>query len=114
MDTKTVICKPFVVEATEITEENLEEVASIMGSTVEQLEDGTRYIFVNRRVVPNVSRVFPGFYMTKMGDNIHCYTKKLYNQKFYDWSEEAQAWIDFMNGKKPPKEEAEVIEGFGE
>jgi hypothetical protein len=77
----TYIRKPFVVEAVEITEENINEVAEFVG-TVRKKEDGTSYIQVDRRLIPNVYRVYPGFYMTRMGDNIRCYSAKIFTEQF--------------------------------
>lgn len=74
--------KPFTVEAVEITEENLEELAVHIGTIKTREEDGVKYIHVDRRLVPNVFRVFPGFFMTKMGDNIRCYSPRTFKEQF--------------------------------
>lgn len=81
MEFNTYVRKPFVVEAVEITEENIEEVAEFVG-TIRHKEDGTKYIFVDRRLVPNLFRVYPGFFMTRMGDNVRCYSPKIFNDQF--------------------------------
>lgn len=73
--------KPFVVEAIEITTENITEIADFIGILREK-EDGTPFISVDRRLIPNVYRVFPGFWMTRMGDNIRCYSKKIFLEQF--------------------------------
>jgi hypothetical protein len=73
--------KPFVVEAVEITEENIEQVAEFVG-TVRKKDDGTSFIQVDRRLIPNVYRVYPGFFMTKMGDNVRCYSPKIFRDQF--------------------------------
>lgn len=96
IDFKTYVRKPFVVEAVEITEENLDEVAPLIGE-VRKKEDGSRYIFVDRRLVPNVFRVYPGFFMTKMGDNIRCYSRRVFLDQFVVMQPEIKQWVDFMN-----------------
>jgi hypothetical protein len=73
--------KPFTVEAIEITEENIFQLAEFIG-TVRKKEDGTSYIHVDKRLVPNVFRVYPGFFMTRMGENIRCYSPKIFNDQF--------------------------------
>lgn len=73
--------KPFVVEAVEITEENLFEIAKFVG-TVRKMGDGKSFIQVDRRLVPNIDRVYPGFFLTRMGDNIRCYSPKIFKQQF--------------------------------
>jgi len=91
--------KPFVVEAVEVTEENLEEVAKFVGEVREKQGSG-RYIQVDRRIVPNVYRVYPGFFMTRMGDHIRCYNPKIFHEQFVEGNPEIIAWVDFMHGKK--------------
>jgi hypothetical protein len=73
--------KPFDVEAVQITKENIEEVARFIG-TVEHKEDGTPYIFVDRRILPQLHRVYPGFWMTKMGDQIRCFSGRIFDEQF--------------------------------
>jgi len=97
METTTFVRKPFVVEAIEITTENIEEVAKHVGDLKEK-EDGTPYILVDRRLVPNVFRVYPGFFMTKMGENIRCYSRKVFTDQFMEKDETIQPWLDFLEG----------------
>lgn len=97
MEFTTYVRKPFVVEAIEITTENIEDVAKYVGDLKEK-EDGTPYILVDRRLVPNVFRVYPGFYMTKMGENIRCYSKKVFTDQFVQKDDSMQAWMDFLEG----------------
>jgi hypothetical protein len=75
------IRKPFPVEAIEITEENINEMARFVG-TVEKKEDGTSFIEVDRRLIPNLYRVYPGFFMVKMGNNMRCYSPKIFKKQF--------------------------------
>lgn len=96
--------KPFVVEAIEITEENIEDVAEFIG-TLRKKDDGTPYIQVDRRLIPNVFRVFPGFWMTRMGGNIRCYSKRIFTDQFTKITPEVKEWVEFMT-----KEEAEKID----
>lgn len=93
--------KPFVVQAVEITEDNIMEVAKSVG-TICTKEDGTTYIQVDRRFIPNVDRVYVGFWMTKMGGNIRCYSARVFNQQFTSVTPEIKEWIGFMNSKDAP------------
>jgi hypothetical protein len=81
MELKTFVRKPFSVEAIEITEDNIAELAPLIGALKEK-EDGTPYIQVDRKKVPNIYRVFPGFWMTKMDKNIRCYSNKIFHEQF--------------------------------
>ena len=88
--------RPFVVEAVEVTTDNIAEVAKFVGE-IEKLDDGSVFIRVDRRLVPNVFRVFPGYYMTRMGDHIRCYSRKVFIEQFAELTEEIEPWIGFLN-----------------
>ncbi len=95
MQFTTFVRKPFVVDAVEVTTENIAEVAKYVGDLREK-EDGTPYILVDRRLVPNVFRVYPGFFMTKMGENVRCYSRKIFKEQFMVQTDEIKPWVDFM------------------
>ncbi len=95
MEFNEYVRKPFLVEAVEVTEENIGEVAKYVGELREK-DDGTPFIYVDRRLVPNIFRVYPGFFMTRMGDHIRCYSRKVFNEQFSESSPEIVAWVDFM------------------
>lgn len=101
MEFSQFVRKPFVVEAVEITVENIAEVAEYVGE-VRHKEDGSPYIYVNRRLVPNVYRVYPGFYMTRMGDHIRCYTRKIFNEQFVVAEPNIITWVEWLNGDETP------------
>jgi len=42
--------------------------------------------------------------MTKMGDNIRCYSERIFNEQFIAIEPETQSWVDFLN-----KEEDESV-----
>lgn len=73
--------KPFQVEAVLITDENIEQLSTQIGE-LKVKPDGTKYIQVNRRLVPSVFRVYTGWWMTKMGDNIRCYSPAVFEEQF--------------------------------
>lgn len=118
MESAKYVRKPFIVEATEVTEENIAEIATLVG-TLKEKEDGTPYIQVNRNVVPGVYRVYPGFWMTRLGDNIRCYAKKIFSDQFCENTEDIEQWINYINETdvteiEPVDEEApepEVVSG---
>jgi hypothetical protein len=96
---KDFVRKPFVVEAVEITAENIEEIAKIIGE-IEEKEDGTLSIKVDRRLMPNLFRVEIGFYMTRMGDHVRCYNRKVFFRQFATMTPEIKTWVDFMSKTK--------------
>lgn len=88
--------KPFVVEAVEVTTENMEEIAKYVGE-VREKEDGSPFILVDRRLIPNVFRVYPGYWLTRMGDRTRCYSRKIFLEQFVESHPDIIAWVDFMN-----------------
>lgn len=101
MDTVSYVRKPFTVEAVEVTTENIAEIAEIVG-TLRQKDNGTPYIQVDRRLVPNIFRVYPGFWMTRMGDNIRCYSKRIFKEQFVPSTPDIESWVQFLNEKPVP------------
>src|SRR6476469_3823892 len=91
MQFTTFVRKPFVVEAVEVTADNIAEVAKYVGDLREE-DDGTQYILVDRRLVPNIARVYTGFYMTKMGKNVRCYSRKIFRDQFIEEDENVKPW----------------------
>lgn len=73
--------KPFVVNAVQITPENMAEAAKFIGDLREK-EDGTPYILVDPRLVPTIERVYAGYWMTVIGDNVRCYRERLFEMQF--------------------------------
>lgn len=96
MDFTTFVRKPFAVDVVEVTEENIAEIAELVG-TLKKKDDGTSYVHVDRRLVPNIWKVFPGFFMTKMGDNVRCYSKQVFNKQFMESTPEIETWIKYMD-----------------
>ena len=100
MQFTTFVRKPFVVEAVEVTKDNIADVAKYVGDLREK-EDGTPYILVDKRLVrnaPDFFRVYPGFFMTKMGENVRCYSRRIFKEQFTEQSDEMKPWIEFMTG----------------
>lgn len=95
MDFSTYVRKPFTVQAVLITEDNIDEVAKDVGDI--RYEDGVKYILVDRRLVRDVARVYVGFYMTRMGRNVRCYSKKAFHDQFIEPTTEMLEWVEFMN-----------------
>lgn len=96
MDFATFVRKPFIVEAVEITEENIAEVAEHVGKLKEN-EDGSHFISVNRLLFPSLYNVYPGFWMTKMGDNVRCYSKAVFKKQFIENDPDIETWIKNIN-----------------
>lgn len=90
--------KPFVVEAIEITPENIEEIAKFVG-TLHSGENGTKYITPNQHLVPNANfSVYPGFYMTRMNGHIRLYSRKIFRKRFVEQTAEKKEIVDILVG----------------
>jgi len=86
---------PFSVEALIITEENIDEVAKLVGTV--KTKNDEKYIALDRRVVPNISRAFIGWYLTRLGDNLRCYSPKVFMEQFEPMPDTMIVHFDFNN-----------------
>jgi hypothetical protein len=73
--------KPFTVEAVQITEENIDALGPLVGS-VKTSGEGEKFITLDRRIVPNVRRAYVGWWITRMNDNLRCYSPKIFEEQF--------------------------------
>lgn len=97
--------KMFVVEAIEITEENIDYVASFIGDVVE-LPDGSSYIEVDRKLAPGISRAYVGNYVTKVGNRHRVYNEEMFHNLYTRNTGDIQQWIDWLNKRQEPGESA--------
>ena len=91
---------PFSVEATLITDENMEEVAQLVGEV--KTKNDERYIAINRRIVPNVGRAFAGWYLTRLGDNLRCYSPKVFKEQFMPMPPQQPVCFAFPEDESSP------------
>lgn len=110
MNFQTFTRKPFVVEAVEITEENIEDVAKMIGVEGEVREkDGAKYIVIDKRIVPNIHRASVGWWLTRMGDNLRCYSPKIFTDQF-ELASDAVAYKFKMTMPEHPLEPANPLD----
>lgn len=86
---------PFVVEAVMVTMDNIEELAPQLGD-LRYNEDKVPYILADNRLVPNVRRIFLGFYITKMDGKLRAYGKKLFREQFVQHNDALRGWMDYI------------------
>lgn len=96
MEFKNFVRKPFRVDAVEITADNIEEAAKDIGTICEE-DNGSKYILVDRRLVPNVYKVTPGFWMTRMGKNIRCFPGFIFESQFVGVTPEIEEFLTNLN-----------------
>ena len=87
MEFTTFVRRPFEVEAVLITDENIAEIAEMIGALKTNDKDGSLYIALDRRLVPNMTRAYVGWWMTQLGDNYRCYSAKAFKEQFMPASE---------------------------
>lgn len=93
---------PFQVKAVRITEENIDEVAKLVGEV--EVEEGKKFIAINRKIVPTIGRAFIGWYLTKSGDSLRCYSPKVFKQQFMTIEgSNTVTWAFPDDVSKPPK-----------
>lgn len=88
---------PYVVEAVEITESNLEEVADIVGykgvngtSNPIKEKDGLIFIALDRKVVgPTLKRAYVGHWLARFEGKYRCYVPNIFEQQFVDHMDQA-------------------------
>lgn len=85
MEFNQFVRRPFAVEALEITKDNLQEVADLIGRT--ETKGGVTYIVPDRRIVPNISKVYVGWWLTRLGENYRCYASKVFKTQFIEHKE---------------------------
>lgn len=71
---------PFLIEAIEITDENIEEVAEMIGTL--KIKGGNKVIEIDRRVVPNIYKAYVGWYLTKLDNQYRVYSPTTFSKQF--------------------------------
>jgi hypothetical protein len=92
---------PFAVHAVQITEDNMAEIAEVIGE-IGVGKDNAPCIVVNKKVVPVINRAYVGWWLTKYGDNFRCYSPEHFADQFIHHTEGWDAWL--------PADAEEVVE----
>jgi hypothetical protein len=85
------IRKPFSVEAVQISYDNIEQIAGVLGELKEK--DGEKWIAIDRRLVPNIRKAYVGWWVTKMDENYRAYSPKVFEKDFMNYTEEWAAYL---------------------
>jgi len=83
--------KPFLVEAVQVTPENIDELAGVLGELKEK--DGETWILIDRRIVPNIKKAYVGWWVTKLDDNLRCYSPKVFEKEFMNYDTDWDAYF---------------------
>jgi len=102
--TTSYVRRPFVLEAVEVTTDNIEELAAFIG-TLKTNSEGTPFILVDKKRVEKIWRVYPGFFVTFLNGRIRCYSPKIFTREFAPYTDDVVPWVDFMT-KSDEEDEA--------
>lgn len=83
--------KPFLVEAVQVTPENIDELAAVLGELKEK--DGEKWILIDRRIVPNIKKAYVGWWVTKLDDNLRCYSPKVFDKEFTNYDRDWEGYF---------------------
>lgn len=84
--------KPFCVQAVQITSENISVLAPLLGELKEK--DGELSILIDRRIVPNIKKAYVNWWVTKLDDNLRCYSPKVFEKEFTTYD---AAWDGYFS-----------------
>ncbi len=106
MEFKQFVRKPFVVEAIEITTENIHELAELIGEF--HVDSTGPWIEADPDKVPTVTKVTPGYWLTKMGKNIRCYSSRIFLEQFTESTPSIERVLSKFNVEAPNRVPARV------
>ena len=92
MEFSEFIRQPFKVEAVQVTDENMEELCKLIGLEIKSTK-GSRYILVDRRIVPLGTKAFVGSWVTRMGPKLRCYPNHIFVKQFLPMTDEWAGWF---------------------
>lgn len=100
------IRKPFKIEAVQITEENIQELAELLGGSVQE-KKGRPFIMCNRKVTPQSDRAQLGGWITVMDNNLRVYPDKVFRRMFMEFTEEWEPHLEEPRKHREPKPKPE-------
>ena len=92
MEFQDFVRRPFKVEAVRITEENFDQIASMIGEAKVD-KKGDKYIVIDKRIIPNMPKAHIGWWVTRFNDNLRCYANKVFNEQFIEYSSDWENWF---------------------
>jgi hypothetical protein len=92
------------VEAIRITGNNIHLVAASIEGTVEDDKDGKQFIRTHRKVVRNVDRIWPGFFLTKVRNKQLAYPSRLFYRNYVEPTEDVEDFVVFLEKLGTPED----------
>lgn len=101
--------RPFKVEAIRITEENIDEIAALIGEVKVHNKSGEKFILLDKRIVPSMARAFVGWWVTKFNDNLRVYSNKIFLEQFTVCDEGWVTWFELADEAAEPEPDAPKV-----
>lgn len=95
--TETYFRRPFEVQAFEITQDNIAELAPYVGELLD--DDGAPYIKSDKKKVGNNFKVWPGFFATILKGQVRCYSRSSFFKQFGELNEKTSPTVEFLHGR---------------
>lgn len=98
MDYQTFVRKPFLVEGVEVTNDNMAELAEMVGDgKIRHKDNGEPYFLSDRRIIRSVARVELGYWVTKMDDHFRVYKPSVFDGLFWVCSPVLTQLVNLMH-----------------
>lgn len=105
--TETYVRRPFQVQAFEITQDNIAELAPHVGELCD--DDGTPFIKSDKKKVGNNFKVWPGFFATVLKGHVRCYSRKTFFEQFGELNDRTSPVVEFLHGRCTVEEMISVL-----
>ena len=109
MEFEEYVHKPYVVRAIQLTKDNMEELAPLIGVLVRP-KRSPAFIEVDRKKVPVISKVFAGYWITDLDGSIRCYSPRTFREQFDKNCPEIQVWVDWLTKPAGGQGGAQAVE----
>lgn len=94
LEYETFVRTPFKIEAVEVTDENIEQIAEMLGSKIYvDNRTGSTFIGVDNEQMPGIYRIYAGFWVTKMGHRYRAYSQQRFLKEFVRLSAGVEGWV---------------------
>lgn len=94
LEYETFVRAPFKIEAVEVTDENIHQIAEMLGSKIfTDTRTGNTFIGVDNNEMPGIYRIYAGFWVTKMGHRFRAYSQQRFLKEFIRLSDGVEGWV---------------------
>ena len=114
MDFTEFVRVPFIVQATQVTEDNFEEVAKLIGKEIKETPAGKRYILIDRRIIPNGHKAMVGGWVTVMDDKLRYYSATAFAEQFIEEVDMFKSFFQSQQETQDILDDPDAIEAIAE